>query len=127
MTLPSFHDGYFHGLLIKPDKTIQLFLQSSDARPYLRILKGVKAVAISEIKAGNIIFDLILRSASDVSPSDISELYNIDEKSAEVPELVKSTRGKALQILELNPTYGAAGLFLFEEFELTKPPASEIR
>jgi hypothetical protein len=62
-------------------------------------------------KPGNIIFDLVFRSARELTSSDVGILYDLDEGGEQLAEILNSTREKDLQILELNASYGAHGLF----------------
>jgi hypothetical protein len=120
MNIPNSHDGHFDGLWLQPNKTVYLFLRTSEQKPYTISLQGVQGMALSDVKAGNIIFDLGFRSARQLTLSDMATLYNLDEDSEQATKLLNSTRGMELQVLELNATYGAQGLFLFENFEITQ-------
>jgi hypothetical protein len=80
----------------------------------------VRAVTLSGVKGGNIILDLVFRSANEMTLSDAAELYGVDADSDQAANLLKSLTGKDRQILELNPSYGAQGLFLFQTFEINK-------
>jgi hypothetical protein len=121
MILPDFHDGDFDGLRLGLNGTVYLFLRTSDQRRYTVCLRGVQALTLSDVKAGNIILDLVLRRASELTSSDVAELYHLDENSERVAKILHSTREKELCILELNATYGAQGLFLFQNYEVGEP------
>jgi len=130
MDFQSFHDGHFDGVRLEPDKTVHIFLRAANKDRYLLVLKGVEALTISGVKAGNIILDLVVRSAREATSTDVEELYDLDEGSERITKLLESTREKRLQILELNPSYGAQGLFLFESSEIreaTEWTASSLR
>ena len=118
MNIANFHDGHFDGLWLEPSNTVFLFLRTSDRRPYTISLLGVHEMTLSDVKSGNIIFDLVFRSASELTSSDVAILYDLDENSEQAIKLRNSKRGTKLQILELNATYGAQGLFLFENLEI---------
>jgi hypothetical protein len=118
MNTPNFHDGHFDGLSLEPSKTVYLFLRTSDRRPYTISLRGVHEMTVSDVKPGNIIFDLVFRRASELTSSDVAILYDLNENSEQAIKLLNSKRGTELQILEVNATYGAQGLFLFENFEI---------
>jgi len=120
MNIPDFHDGHFDGLWLGRDKIIRLFLRSNDQRAYTLSLQGVQALSLSGVKEGNIILDLVLRNAREATSSDVEELYELDADSDQSTKLLNSMRKKKLQILELNPSYGAQGLFLFESFEISE-------
>ena len=118
MNTPNFHDGHFDGLWLEPSNVVFLFLRTSDRRPYTISLQGVHGMTLSDVKAGNIIFDLVFRSASELTSSDVAILYDLDENSEQATKLRNSKRETKLQILELNATYGAQSLFLFENFQI---------
>ena len=114
MKIPSFHDGFFDGFRLDSNKSLQIFLRTVNKVPHTLLLEGVQALAISGVKEGNIIFDLVFRDAQQATPSDIAELYEVSLDTEQVKNLLRSVQAKKLQILELNPSYGAQGLILFE-------------
>ncbi len=118
MDFQSFHDGHFDGIHLEPVKTVHIFLRAANKDRYILVLTGVEALTLSGIKAGNIILDLVIRSAREATSTDVQELYDLDENTDQAAKLLKSTREKKLQILEINPSFGASGLFLFENFQL---------
>jgi hypothetical protein len=120
MKMPNFHDGYFDGLWLGSDKLVRLFLRTCDHQSYTMTLQGVHALAVSGVRAGNIIMDLVFRSAREITPSDVRDLYDVDSSTEQAAKLLKSMREKELQILELNASYGAQGLLLFETCEINE-------
>ena len=58
-------------------------------------------LTLSGVKAGNIILDLVIRSARETTSADVRELYDLDENSERVATLLESTQEKRFQILEL--------------------------
>jgi len=123
MNIPNFHDGHFDGFRIGPDKRLDLFLRTHDDESFTLMLQGVDALILSEIKQGNIIFDLVLRDGGQLTSSDIEELFDVKVDAPEVSTLLKTKRGMGLQLLELNASYGAHGLVLFQTIEI-HPSAS---
>jgi hypothetical protein len=119
MDIPNFHDGF----RIKPDKAVHVFLRTSDQAVYTLILSGVRAMKISGVMKGNIILDIVARAAEEMSPADMEERYGLAKNVAQASALLASAREQHLQLLELNPSYGAEGLILFEKWEIA-PNAS---
>jgi hypothetical protein len=78
MNLPSFHDGHFDGLRIGPNKMVNLFLRTQGGKSFVVILEAVDRLTLSEIKQGNIILDLVFRSAGELTRADMAELYSVD-------------------------------------------------
>ena len=75
MKIPSFHDGYFEGLWIAPNKLVKFFLRTADEQSFVLTLEGVQALTFTNIKQGNIILDLVFRSCG--SPKFWSALKSI--------------------------------------------------
>jgi|SRR5580704_14138045 hypothetical protein len=124
MSDSNFHDGYFDGFYLGRDKTVQLFVRTYDQRSYTMTLRGVKVMTLSEVKQGNIILDLAVRSAHGASPLDVAELYGVEQTSEQAAKLLQSTRETELQILQLDSSYGARGLILFERLEISEGSAT---
>ncbi len=118
MDRPNFHDGYFDGFRIDSGDAVTIFLRTGSQGRFELPLHGVGRAAISGARRENIILDLVLKNARDATLSDVGELFDINQRMGGAEQLLESTREKQLQILELNPSYGAQGLFLFASFDL---------
>jgi hypothetical protein len=118
MNLPSFHDGHFDGLRIGPNKMVNLFLRTQDGKSFVVILEEVDRLTLSEIKQGNMILDLVFRSAGELTRADIAELYSVDADAPQATDLLRAKREQGFQLLELSASYGAQGLILFQTYEL---------
>jgi len=118
VNIPNFHDGHFDGLRIGPDKLVNLFLRTQDGQSFTLVLQEVDALTLSEIRQGNIVFDLVFRSTGELTRSDMAELYSVDVDAPQVTDLLRVKREQGLQLLEINASYGAQGLVLFQTFEL---------
>lgn len=120
MNFPTFHDDYFDGIRLGPDKSAQIFLRTVKGARYTLDLKGVERLTLSEVRKGNIILDLVIRSSKEVTPADVQTFYGLGADSDNNRKQLEAIREKGLQILEINPSYGAEGLVLFQSFELTE-------
>jgi len=118
MNIPNFHDGHFDGLRIGPNKLVNLFLRTQDGKSFTLVLQEVDALTLSEIKGGNIIFDLVFRSTGELTHSDMAELYSVDADAPRAADLLRAKREKGFQLLEINASYGAQGSVLFQTFEI---------
>jgi hypothetical protein len=118
MNIPNSHDGHFDGLRIGPNKLVNLFLRTQDGKSFILVLQEVDALTLSEIKQGNIIFDLVFRSTGELTPSDIAELYSVDVDAPQATDLLRAKREQGFQLLEINASYGAEGSVLFQTFEI---------
>ena len=118
MNIPNFHDGHFEGLRIGPTKLVELYLRTQDGRAFILALQEADALTLTDLKVGNIIFDLVLRTNEQLRCSDMGELYSVDIDAPQAMNLLKAKRELGLQLLEINASYGAQGLVLFRAFEI---------
>ena len=120
MKIPSFHDGFFDGIWIGPNKRVQFFLRTANQMSFILSLEGVHALTLTEIKQGNIILDLVFRSPQEMNHSDMKELYDLGDNTPQAMTLLKTATERELQLLEINPSYGAKGLVLFQTWDLSQ-------
>jgi hypothetical protein len=118
MNIPNFHDGYFDGLRIGPSQLANLFLRTQDSKSFIMILQGVGALTVSEIKQANIILDLVFRRSGELTRADMAALYSVDLDAPQATDVLRAKREQGLQLLEINASYGAQGLVLFQTYEL---------
>jgi hypothetical protein len=118
MNIPNFHDGHFDGLRIGPNKFVHLFLRTQGGESFILTLQGVDALTVSEIKQGNIIFDLVFRSTQQLTSSDMENLFSVGADTPKAADLLKVKREQGLKLLEINASYGAHGLVLFQNFDI---------
>jgi hypothetical protein len=123
MNIPNFHDGYFDGLRIGPNKLVNLFLRTQERKSFILVLQDVDSMTISEIKQGNIILDLVFRSSEELTRSDMAELYSVDVDAPQAADLLTAKREEGFQLLEINGSYGAQGSVLFQTFEIRQSTA----
>jgi len=126
MNIPNFHDGHLDGLRIGPSKLVSFFLRTQDGKAFTLLLQEVDALILSEFKQGNIVLDLVFRSAGSLTRSDMAELYSVDASARQAEDLLKAKREQGFQILEINASYGAHGLVLFRTLEL-RPSSPSMR
>jgi hypothetical protein len=120
MQIPNFHDGYFDGIWVGPNKLVKVFLRTADRESFVLSLEGVQALTFTDMKQGNIILDLVLRGTKEITRSDIAELYGVGADTPQGASLMKTATERGLQVLEMNPSYGAQGLALFQTWDLTQ-------
>jgi hypothetical protein len=118
MRLPNFHDGHFDGFRIGPNHQLRLFLRTHEGTSFTLALHGVDALTLAEIKYGNIVFDLVLRSGQQLTAFDIEELFGIKPDTPQATDVLKAKSDAGLQLLEINSSYGAHGLVLFQAMEI---------
>lgn len=118
MSIPNFHDGRFDGFRIGPNKELRLFLRTQEGNSFTLAFHGVDALTLTEIKYGNIVFDLVLRNSPQLTTSDIEELFGIKSDTPQAADVLKTKSDAGLQLLEINSSYGAQGLVLFQSMEI---------
>jgi|HubBroStandDraft_5_1064220.scaffolds.fasta_scaffold01494_9 hypothetical protein len=121
--LPKFHDGHLDGLRILDDHTVQLFLRDVGRKPFTLELSGVTRMGIWEVREGNILFDLVVRGSAEATPEDLTMLALGNTEGADMAYL-SQLRESNLKMLEINASYGARGLVVFETYELRAAGAS---
>ena len=112
--MPQLHDGFFDGLWLSGDKSVLLFVRTEAGERSTIALSGVEAMEVSDVKVGNIIFDLALTPTQNLTAPDIQQLYGLRDDGKEAAELLRRAQQKGLSLLTINPSYGAHGLVLFE-------------
>jgi hypothetical protein len=91
-------------------------LATADGQDFDLELGGIKKLRLDDMKEGNIILDVVFRS--ELTASDIQSLYGKDLDSSNAMRLLQTARSEKLQILEINPSYGAEALILFETLNI---------
>ena len=76
------------------------------------------ALTLTEIKYGSIVFDLVLRNGLQLTPVDIEELFDVKPDTPQATDVLKVKSVAGLQLLEINSSYGAHGLVLFQSMEI---------
>jgi hypothetical protein len=114
----EFHDGQLDGILIQ-GSILSLFVSTHNKQEFVLRAKGVQSLKVDGFRQGNIIFDVLLRSAEDVTVDDIMSHYQFnDEAKAKIKFEEMSRRN--LCVLEINPSYGATCTVLAESIELLR-------
>lgn len=116
----QFHDGSFEGLWIN-GKTVHLFLASEGLQRFVLVAEGISALSANGFKSGNIIFEVVTRSSEEVTLQDIQTLYELQTGSPgeiQAANLLEKVRLEKLELLEINPSYGANCLALGRSVEL---------
>jgi hypothetical protein len=96
MNIPNFHDGHFDGLRIGQGKSVDLYLRTQDGKSFNLVLQDVDALTLTGIKAGNIIFDLVLRNSEQLTRSDMAELYGVHIDAPQATDLLNRKRDLGL-------------------------------
>jgi hypothetical protein len=113
-TLPNLHDGFFDGVWLSADKRARFFVRTVAGERSTIILTDVEALNICGLRAGNIIFDLVLIAPDKLTVKDIEQAYDLKSGDVEMAtRLLDKAQKQGLSALEINPSYGAEGLAIF--------------
>jgi hypothetical protein len=115
-TLPNLHDGFFDGVLLSAEKRARFFVRTVAGERSTIILTDVAALNICGLRAGNIIFDLVLISPDKLTVKDIEQAYDLKSDDVEMArQLLVKAQEQGLSGLEINPSYGAEGTAIFRD------------
>lgn len=112
-SLPNLHDGFFDGLWLSVDKQARLFVRTVEGERSTIRLTEVEALNISGLRAGNVIFDVVLIPLDKLTIEDIKQVYDLKDGEPEnARQLLIRAQQQGLCALEINPSYGAEGKVL---------------
>jgi hypothetical protein len=116
----EFHDEFLDGLLLD-DSSAHIFLRTYQQERFVIEASNVAALNAGDFKLGNIIFEVLTRSANELTLEDIEAVHG------PFPEVYRSHYAKRdlelaleknLILLEINPSYGATCLVLAATMDL---------
>lgn len=120
-TLPNLHDGFFDGLWLSADKRARLFVRTVAGERSTIILSDVEALNIYGLRAGNIIFDVVLIAPDKLTLQDIEQAYGLKSGDVEMArQLLSKAQEQGFSGLEINPSYGAEGTAIFRAIATVK-------
>jgi hypothetical protein len=76
----QFHDGFFEGLWID-STTVHVFLSTLEKERFTAVAEGVAALDSGGFRAGNIIFDVVVRDHEEIVSRDVAQLYDLQQGS----------------------------------------------
>jgi hypothetical protein len=83
-TLPNLHDGFFDGVWLSADKRARFFVRTVSGERSTIILSDVEALNICGLRAGNIIFDLVLIAPDKLTAKNIALAYDLKSGDVEM-------------------------------------------
>src|ERR1700722_11370169 len=115
-TLPDLHDGLFDGVGLSADKCARFFVRTVAGERSTTILTDVEALNICGLRAGNIIFDLVLIAPDKLTVKDIEQAYDLKSGDVEMArKLLVKAQEQGLSGLQINLSYGAEGTAIFRD------------
>jgi hypothetical protein len=116
----EFHDGFFEGILLD-DSSAQIFLSTHQKDQFVFEASNVSRLNAEGFKEGNIIFEVLIRSAIELTLEDIEAVHGgfpEDCRSRFATKGLELALEKNLSLLVINPSYGATCLVLASTFDL---------
>jgi len=117
-TLDDFHDGFLDGLLIQ-DATAHLFLSTGNKQEFVLKVSEVLSLKLDGFRQGNIIYDVLIRNADELTLQDIMYFYEFKD-GAKAAKKLEELRETELVVLEVNPSYGAQCLILARSVDVSQ-------
>ena len=112
--LPDLHDGFFDGVWLSADKRARFFVRTVSGERSTIILTDVEALNVYGLRAGNILFDLVLIAPDNLTVQDIEHAYDLKSGDVEMARrLLDKAQAQGLFALHINPSYGAEGTAIF--------------
>ena len=116
--LPNLHDGFFDGLWLSANKSVRLFVRTVAGERSTIVLTDVEALNINGLRAGNIIFGLVLIAPDKLTMEDMTQVYDLKPDEAEkARKLLSKAQERSLSALEMTTSYGAEGKVLFRAID----------
>ena len=82
------------------------------------VLTDVEALNINGLRAGNIIFGLVLIAPDKLTMEDMTQVYDLKPDEAEkARKLLSKAQERSLSALEMTTSYGAEGKVLFRAID----------
>ena len=119
----EFHDGFFEGLWTPEKGTVEVYLSTMAGERTTVLMTGVLMLKVTDLKQGNIIFDVTIRTAEEITLPDIAELYDLQPDREPAPwenKLLEKTRREGFHLFQISPSYGGHCLVLSQGVEFTK-------
>lgn len=115
-----FHDGFFNGLLISGE-SVCVFISTVDNERYALHAAGVVALLSEQIRAGNIILDVQIKSTEEIDREDVREVHGFpgtEQGDQWAEKGLQDAKTAGLSLLVINPSYGGRCLALANSFML---------
>lgn len=123
MNCGQYHDGLFEGLWIPEKGKAEVYLGTTTGERSIVVLTGVLMLKVIDFKEGNIIFDVTIRTAEEITLMDIADLYDLEsdrQPAAWENQLLDKARREGFHLFQISPSYGGSCLVLCQDVEFTK-------
>jgi len=117
----QFHDGLFEGLWIPEKGKGEVYLSTTTGERFTALFTGIVALKAADFKQGNIIFDVTVRTAEEITLLDIAELYDLQpdrQPGLWEDQLLEKAHRENFQLFQISASYGGYCLVLCKDIEL---------
>jgi hypothetical protein len=112
----QFHDGFYNGLLIR-EGFVNVFVADHIKQRFVVSATEVAALASTDIREGNIIFNIVCRRGIEITLDDIREAHGLGDRPQDMSHAQRAI-AKALELelsfLVLSSSYGGTLAMLVE-------------
>jgi len=117
-SLLDLHDGFFDGVWLSADKGARLFVRTEVGERSTIVLTDVEALNINGLRAGNIIFELVLIAPDKLTIDDMTQVYDLKPDDQDrARKLLSKAKEQSLSALDMSTSYGAEGKVLFRAID----------
>ena len=116
----EFHDGFLDGLLLD-GLSAYVFVSTPEKWRFVLVVSGVTAVDAGTLKEGNIIFDVLIYGCDELTLEQMIAVHGPMSEYGlpdQAQRWLTKARQEGLNLLEINPSYGAACLVLAHTIDL---------
>ena len=116
----QFHDGFYNGLFIR-EGSVDIFVANENKQRFVVSAREVIALVSTDIRAGNIIFDIVCRRGIEITLDDIREAHEFGHEPQDVSHAqraMEQARELDLSFLALSSSYGGTLAMLAKSFTL---------
>lgn len=129
-TLDQFHDGFLDGIRVEYGESRRacLYVRTVEGDRFTATMDGVVALNMDGFKEGNIIFDVSVLAHNEIKSEHIVEVYDLpleDEvRSKMISKLLDRVAQDELNLVRIDPSYGASCAVLGRDFTLVEDAAT---
>ena len=116
----QFHDGFYNGLFIRADR-VDIFVENDINQRFVVSATEVAALVSTDIRAGNIIFDIVSRRGTEITLDDIREAHGLGngpQHDSHAQLAMEKTLQLDLSFLTLSSSYGGTLAIFAKSFTL---------
>ncbi len=116
----QFHDGFYNGLIIR-EGSVDIFVANHVKQRFVVSATEVAALVSTDIRAGNIIFDIVCRTGIEITLDDIREAHGLGDRpqdDSHAQRAMAKALESELSFLALSPSYGGTLAMFAKRFNL---------